>query len=103
MAAALAASLPAPQATPTPAAPTHEIIPASMSKAIDLEAETPLTAVQLDGMVSAVSPLTLITFEVHVACTACVLRLYPKLSSTARNHILRSHMVFYLALTWTGF
>ncbi|OAX42397.1 hypothetical protein K503DRAFT_710798 [Rhizopogon vinicolor AM-OR11-026] len=51
MAAALAASLPAPQAAPTPAAPTYEAIPASMSKAIDIEAEIPLTCVQLDGMV----------------------------------------------------
>jgi translation initiation factor 3 subunit H len=51
MAAALAASLPAPQAAPTPAAPTYEAIPASMSKAIDIEAEIPLTCVQLDGLV----------------------------------------------------
>ncbi|KAF9822047.1 hypothetical protein IEO21_00041 [Rhodonia placenta] len=51
MAAALAASLPAPVAAPTPAAPTYEAIPASMSKAIDIEAEIPLTCVQLDGMV----------------------------------------------------
>ena len=52
MAAAIAASLPAPQAAPTPAAPTYEAIPASMSKAIDIEADIPLTCVQLDGMVS---------------------------------------------------
>ncbi|KAG6845778.1 hypothetical protein H0H87_003832 [Tephrocybe sp. NHM501043] len=51
MAAALAASLPAPSATPVPAAPTYEAIPASMSKVIDIEAEIPLTIVQLDGMV----------------------------------------------------
>ncbi|KAG5720460.1 Eukaryotic translation initiation factor 3 subunit H [Termitomyces sp. T112] len=51
MAAALAASLPAPAATPAPAAPTYEAIPASMSKVIDIEAEIPLTSVQLDGMV----------------------------------------------------
>ncbi|OSX67430.1 hypothetical protein POSPLADRAFT_1176245 [Postia placenta MAD-698-R-SB12] len=51
MAAALAASLPAPVAAPTPAAPTYEAIPASMSKAIDIEAEISLTCVQLDGMV----------------------------------------------------
>ncbi|KAG6911905.1 hypothetical protein DXG01_000152 [Tephrocybe rancida] len=51
MAAALAASLPAPSATPVPAAPTYEAIPASMSKVIDIEAEIPLTNVQLDGMV----------------------------------------------------
>ncbi|KAI0936563.1 hypothetical protein AcW1_000764 [Taiwanofungus camphoratus] len=51
MAAALAASLPAPQAAPTPAAPTHEAIPASMSRVIDIEAEIPLSCVQLDGIV----------------------------------------------------
>ncbi|OCH95798.1 hypothetical protein OBBRIDRAFT_719985 [Obba rivulosa] len=51
MAAALAASLPAPSAAPAPAAPTYEAIPASMSKVIDIEAEIPLTSVQLDGMV----------------------------------------------------
>lgn len=52
MAAALAASLPAPQTALTPAAPTYEAIPASMSKAIDIEAEIPLTCVQIDGLVS---------------------------------------------------
>lgn len=51
MAAALAASLPAPQSAPTPAAPTLEALPASMAKVIDIEAEIPLTAVQLDGLV----------------------------------------------------
>ncbi|KAH9950475.1 hypothetical protein B0H21DRAFT_723490 [Amylocystis lapponica] len=51
MAEALAASLPAPQAAPAPSAPTYEAIPASMSKAIDIEADIPLTCVQLDGMV----------------------------------------------------
>ena len=52
MAAAIAASLPAPQSAPTPAQPTYEAIPASMSKAIDLESDIPLTHVQLDGIVS---------------------------------------------------
>ncbi len=52
MAEALAASLPAQSSTPTPAAPTYEAIPASMSKVIDIEADIPLTCVQLDGMVS---------------------------------------------------
>ena len=52
MAAAIAASLPAPQAAPTQAAPSYEAIPASMSKVIDIEADIPVTAVQLDGMVS---------------------------------------------------
>ncbi|SJL05678.1 related to Eukaryotic translation initiation factor 3 subunit H [Armillaria ostoyae] len=51
MAEALAASLPAQSSTPTPAAPTYEAIPASMSKVIDIEADIPLTCVQLDGMV----------------------------------------------------
>ncbi|KAJ8502864.1 hypothetical protein ONZ45_g11365 [Pleurotus djamor] len=51
MAAALAASLPAPTAAPTPAAPTYEAIPASMSKVIDIEADIPLTCVQLDALV----------------------------------------------------
>ncbi|KAJ7070942.1 translation initiation factor 3 subunit 3 [Mycena amicta] len=51
MAAALAASLPAPTAAPVPAAPTYEAIPASMAKVIDIEAEIPLTVVQLDGVV----------------------------------------------------
>ncbi|KAI6005302.1 hypothetical protein F5J12DRAFT_836033 [Pisolithus orientalis] len=51
MAAALAASLPAPAAAVTPAAPTYEAIPPSMSTAIDVEAEIPLTCVQLDALV----------------------------------------------------
>ncbi|GJE87592.1 eukaryotic translation initiation factor 3 subunit H [Phanerochaete sordida] len=51
MAAAIAASLPAPSAAPTPAAPTHEAIPASMAKVIDLEADIPIACIQLDGMV----------------------------------------------------
>ncbi|KAK7058898.1 hypothetical protein VNI00_001522 [Paramarasmius palmivorus] len=51
MAAAIAATLPAVAATPAPAAPTYEAIPASMSKVIDVEAEIPLQAVQLDGLV----------------------------------------------------
>ncbi|KAG6819449.1 hypothetical protein H0H93_011798 [Arthromyces matolae] len=53
MAAALAASLPATSAAPVSAAPTYEAIPASMSKVIDIEADIPLTCVQLDGMVVA--------------------------------------------------
>lgn len=51
MAAALAASLPAAPAAPAQAAPTYEAIPASMAKVIDIEAEIPLTHVQLDGLV----------------------------------------------------
>lgn len=53
MAAALAASLPAPSSATTVSKPTYEAIPASMSKVIDIEAEIPLTCVQLDGMVAA--------------------------------------------------
>lgn len=51
MAAALAASLPAPTANPAPAGPVYEAIPPSMSTAIDVEAEIPLTCVQLDALV----------------------------------------------------
>ncbi|KAJ3985683.1 translation initiation factor 3 subunit 3 [Lentinula detonsa] len=51
MAAALAASLPAPSAAPTPVAPTYEAIPPSMSTLIDVEAEISLECVQLDGLV----------------------------------------------------
>lgn len=54
MAAALAASLPAPQAAPTPSAPTYEAIPASMAKVIDIEAEIVITSAQLDAIVSVV-------------------------------------------------
>ncbi|KAF9242866.1 translation initiation factor 3 subunit 3 [Melanogaster broomeanus] len=50
MAAALAASLPAPSAAPAPAAPVYDAIPASMSTAIDIEAEIPITCVQLDAL-----------------------------------------------------
>lgn len=52
MAAALAASLPAPSSAPAPTVPTYEAIPASMSKVIDLEGEIPLQSVQVDGLVS---------------------------------------------------
>ncbi|KAI9445202.1 hypothetical protein H4582DRAFT_2182400 [Lactarius indigo] len=51
MAAAIAASLPAPQAASTPIAPIHEPIPASMAKLIDIEGEIPLKHVQLEGLV----------------------------------------------------
>ncbi|KAF8198918.1 hypothetical protein BJ912DRAFT_874059 [Pholiota molesta] len=51
MAAALAASLPAPSATTAAPAPTYEAIPASMAKVIDIEADIPLTSVQLDALV----------------------------------------------------
>ncbi|KAF8168027.1 hypothetical protein B0H34DRAFT_645251 [Crassisporium funariophilum] len=51
MAAALAASLPAPSAISVAPTPTYEAIPASMAKVIDIEADIPLTCVQLDGMV----------------------------------------------------
>jgi hypothetical protein len=51
MAAALAASLPAPTTASAAPAPTYEAIPASMAKVIDIEADLPLTSVQLDGLV----------------------------------------------------
>src|SRR5437879_4939710 len=51
MAAALAASLPAPSSVAAAPVPTYEAIPASMAKVIDIEAEIPLTCVQLDGLV----------------------------------------------------
>ena len=57
MAAAIAASLPAPQTAPTPAAPSYEAIPASMSKVIDIEADIPLSYIQLDGLVSVLPSL----------------------------------------------
>jgi len=53
MAAALAATLPTPATAPVPAAPTYEAIPASMATAIDIEAEIPLTCIQLDALVVA--------------------------------------------------
>jgi translation initiation factor 3 subunit H len=55
MAAALAASLPVPAAAPAAPQPKYEAIPASMAKVIDIEADIPLTTVQLDGMVSFLS------------------------------------------------
>ena len=55
MAAAIAASLPAPQSALAPTAPTYEAIPASMAKVIDIEADIPITSVQLDGLVSLCS------------------------------------------------
>ena len=58
MAAAIAASIPAPQSAPAPAAPVYEAIPASMSKVIDVEAEIPVTSVQLDALVSVSQFLT---------------------------------------------
>ncbi|PPQ64402.1 hypothetical protein CVT26_002109 [Gymnopilus dilepis] len=51
MAAALAATLPAPSAVAPAPQPTYEAIPPSMAKVIDIEAEIPLTCVQLDGLV----------------------------------------------------
>lgn len=63
MAAALAASLPAPSAAPAAPAPTYEAIPASMAKVIDIEADIPLTSVQLDGLVCLSHVLFLIPNE----------------------------------------
>ena len=53
MAAALAASLPAPAAVTAPSQPTYESIPPSMAKVVDIEAEIPLSVVQLDAMVGS--------------------------------------------------
>ncbi|CCO26813.1 Eukaryotic translation initiation factor 3 subunit H Short=eIF3h [Rhizoctonia solani AG-1 IB] len=54
MAAAIAATMPerqAAQTTAPAAAVTHEAIPASMAKLMDVEAEIPLASVELDGLV----------------------------------------------------
>ena len=67
MAAALAATLPTAPAAPQPVAPTYEAIPASMSKLIDVEAEIPLTEVQLDGMVRVNPPISQLLAQVHLA------------------------------------
>jgi len=56
MAAAIAASLPAPTAAaPVVERPTYEAIPASMSKVIDIEADIPITRVQIDALVRSSS------------------------------------------------
>lgn len=57
MAAALAASLPAPSAAPVVAAPTFAQIPSSMNHLVDVEIEIPVTSVQLDGMVRSTRSL----------------------------------------------
>jgi hypothetical protein len=52
MAAAIAASLPAPTAAaPVVERPTYEAIPASMSKVVDMEVDVPITRVQIDALV----------------------------------------------------
>jgi len=56
MAAALAASLPSPSDAQASPQPKYEAIPASMAKLVDIEAEIPITGVQLDGMVSFFAP-----------------------------------------------
>lgn len=43
--------------TPAPA-PVQEKIPPSMAKFIDVEAEIPVTSVQLDGLVGVILPST---------------------------------------------
>lgn len=52
LAATIAASMPAAQTAPAPSQPTYEAIPPSMSKVIDIEAEIPITTVQLDALVN---------------------------------------------------
>lgn len=91
MAAALAASLPAPAAAPAPVAPSYEAIPASMAKVVDIEAEIPLTCVQLDAMVSCraffmslLSPHDSPTTLLHLQL------LSPRLRYTGRMLILAS-------------
>ena len=69
MAAALAASLPAPSAVTAAPTPTYEAIPASMAKVIDIEAEIPLTCVQLDGMVCFSFPL--LQRQIWILCVGC--------------------------------
>jgi len=56
MAAALAASLPAPPDAQATFQQKYEAIPPSMAKLVDIEAEIPITDVQLDGMVSFHAP-----------------------------------------------
>lgn len=52
MAAAIAAALPTTQIqAPVIEKPTYEAIPASMSKAVDIEADIPITRVQIDTLV----------------------------------------------------
>jgi len=51
MAAALAASLPAQSAVPAAPVQSHETVPQSMVKFLDIEGEIPIKCVQLDGMV----------------------------------------------------
>ena len=68
MAAALAASLPAPQSAPAPSAPSYEAIPASMAKVIDIEAEIPITSVQLDAMVSLALSRPRTSFRLPLVC-----------------------------------
>jgi hypothetical protein len=75
MAAALAASLPATQAAPTPSAPQYEAIPASMSKLIDVEAEIPVTSVQLDGLVRDLNLLNPAQFFLECLCLVPLLRI----------------------------
>ncbi|EGO04244.1 hypothetical protein SERLA73DRAFT_173681 [Serpula lacrymans var. lacrymans S7.3] len=53
MAAALAASLPAPQVIPALSVSVAETIPATMSDAIDIDAEVPISCVELEGSVAS--------------------------------------------------
>lgn len=73
MAATIAASLPAPQAATTPAAPTHEPIPASMAKLVDIEGDIHLKCVQLEGLV--VSKIVKHSSESHLSVHGLLLGL----------------------------
>ncbi|KAJ3553636.1 hypothetical protein NM688_g3499 [Phlebia brevispora] len=88
MAAAIAASLPAPQSAPTAAAPTYEAIPPSMAKVIDIEADIPLTGVQLDGLVSAPFPPDSSHF--HLCPSSPPFVLYPVVTKIIK-HARESH------------
>ena len=89
MAAAIAASLPAPQAASAPAAPVHEPIPASKAKLIDIEAEIPLNSVQLEGLVCPA--VVALHFALHRLWSY---RSFRKSSNTAQNPTQRSTVYF---------
>lgn len=90
MAAALAASLPAPTAASAAPVPTYEAIPASMAKVIDIEADIPLTSVQLDGLVWDRNARCMC--EAKLTDSFIFRRLYPKSLSTQGKLRLRLRM-----------
>jgi hypothetical protein len=66
MAAALAATIPAPQTSEQqrPTAP-KDVIPKTMAHAVDIEAEIELKSVRVDGMVSPNNPFLPFCFPSH--------------------------------------